>query len=120
MNETSSYGIYNYVDTPNLTMAQLVSEVRQSLGRGIGTGLRLPYFFGLLIGYLGDAFTSVTGKKLPVSSIRVMKFCSSSEFNCGALPQGYAAKHRLEDAILRTIAAEFLHPDPSREIFFTE
>lgn len=120
LNETSSYGVYNYVDTPNLTMTQLVSEVRQSLGRGHGTGLRLPYLFGLLIGYLGDAFTSVTGKKLPVSSIRVKKFCSSSEFNCGARPQGYLAKHRLEDAILRTIDAEFLHPDPNREIFFTE
>lgn len=120
MNETSSYGVFNYVDTPNLTMAQLVSEVRQSLGRDSGTGLRLPYFFGLLIGYLGDAFTRVTGKKLPVSSIRVKKFCSSSEFNCGRRPQGYVAKHRLEDAISRTIDAEFLHPDPKREIFFTE
>jgi nucleoside-diphosphate-sugar epimerase len=120
VNETSSYGVYNYVDTPNLTMAQLVSEVRHSLGRGNGTGLRLPYFFGLLVGYLGDAFTSLTGKKLPVSSIRVKKFCSSSEFNCGARPQGFVAKHRLEDAISRTIDAEFLHPDPNREIFFTE
>lgn len=120
MNETSSYGVYNYVDTPNLTMAQLVSEVRQSLGRGHGTGLRLPYFFGLLIGYLGGAFTSVTGKKLPVSSIRVKKFCSSSEFNCRARPEGYVAKHRLEDAISKTIDAEFLNPDPDREIFFTE
>jgi nucleoside-diphosphate-sugar epimerase len=120
MNETSSYGVYNFVDTPNLTMAQLVSEVRQSLGRGNGTGLRLPYFFGLLIGYLGDAFTSLTGKKLPVSTIRVKKFCSSSEFNCGACPEGYVAKHRLDDAITKTINAEFLHRDPSREIFFTE
>ena len=120
MNETSSYGVYNYVDTPNLTMAQLVSEVRQNLGRGNGTGLRLPYFVGLLIGYLGDAFTIVTGKKIPVSSIRVKKFCSSSEFNCSTAPKGHVAKHRLEDAISRTINAEFLHPDPNREIFFTE
>ncbi len=120
MNETSSYGVYNYVDTPNLTMTELVSEVRQSLGRGKGTGVRLPYVFGLLIGYLGDAITRVTGKKLPVSSIRVKKFCSSSEFNCSAHPKGYVAKHRLDDAISRTIDAEFLHPDPDREVFFTE
>lgn len=120
MNETSLYGVYNYVDTPNLTMAELVSEVRQSLGRGKGTGLRLPYLFGLLIGYLGDAFTSVTGKKLPVSSIRVKKFCSSSEFNCSARPKDFVANHRLQDAISRTIHVEFLHPYPGREIFFTE
>jgi GlcNAc-P-P-Und epimerase len=76
-------------------MSQLVSDVRQNLGRGNAIGLRVPYSFGLLIGYFGDAFTSMTGKKQPVSSIRVKKFCSSSEFNCGARSQGYVAKHRL-------------------------
>ena len=120
MNEKSQYAVYNYVDTPNLTMAELVSEVRQSLGFGNGTGVPLPYFIGLFIGYLGDVFTSVTGKKLPVSSIRVKKFCSSSEFNCSARPRDYVAKYQMKDAISKTIDAEFLHPDPNREIFFTE
>ena len=42
------YGIYNYVDTPDLTMNELVSQVRSKL-RGVeGVGFRLPYWLGII------------------------------------------------------------------------
>lgn len=118
--ERSHYAVYNYVDEPNLSMDELVSEVRRSLHRGEGTGLRLPYFVGLFLGYLADIIARATGRKLPVSSIRVRKFCSSSEFRARARPNGFEARHSLMKAIEKTVDAEFLKPDPHREIFFTE
>ena len=37
-------GIFNYVDTPDLTMNDLVSQVRYALRGKYNVGLRLPYW----------------------------------------------------------------------------
>ena len=115
------YGVYNYIDTPNLTMNELVSQVRHTLKGKYGVGPRLPYWLGMMLGYVADALAKVTGKNLPVSSIRVKKFTSSSEFrsakNCLA---SFEAPFSLEDGITRTLHSEFVNPDLSREIFYTE
>ena len=57
------YGIYNYVDTPNLTMNELVSQVRFKLKGKRGVGLRLPYWLGMVLGYTADVVSFVTKKK---------------------------------------------------------
>ncbi len=115
------YGVFNYVDTPDLTMNELVSQVRQTLKNKEGVGLRLPYWLGILLGYVADGVTKVSGKNLPVSSIRVKKFASSTEFSSskGEL-EGFDPPYRLEDGIGRTLQSEFVWPDPKREIFYTE
>ena len=43
-----TYGVYNYVDTPDLTMNELVSQVRTKLRGRDGVGPRLPYWLGLI------------------------------------------------------------------------
>ena len=115
------YGVFNYVDPPDLTMNELVSQVRQTLKNKEGVGLRLPYWLGILLGYVADGVTKVSGKNLPVSSIRVKKFASSTEFSSskGEL-EGFDPPYRLEDGIGRTLQSEFVWPDPKREIFYTE
>jgi GlcNAc-P-P-Und epimerase len=120
LSEHANCAVYNYVDEPNLTMSELVAEVRQRLKRGRGGGPRLPYLFGLLLGYIADAVAKLTGRKLPVSALRVRKFCSSSEFTAMAKPASFKARHSLRDALSETIDAEFMRPDPQREIFYTE
>ena len=74
------YGVYNYIDTPDLNMNELVSQVRQTLKGKQGAGIRLPYWFGMLLGYVADAIAKISGRNLPVSSIRVKKFSASTEF----------------------------------------
>jgi GlcNAc-P-P-Und epimerase len=83
------YGVYNYTDTPDLSMNELVSQVRLSLKGKDSVGLRLPYWVGVVLGYTGDFISYVTRKNLPVSSIRVKKFVSSTEFK--------SAKNTLND-----------------------
>ena len=116
-----NYGVYNYVDTPDLTMNELVSQVRQELKRKQGVGLRLPFWLGILLGYVADAVSKISGRNLPVSSIRVKKFASSTEFaSAKSELNGFDAPFSLKEGICRTLQSEFLKPDPSREIFFTE
>ena len=115
------YGVYNYVDTPDLTMNELVSEVRAKLKGKTGVGPRLPYWLGLVLGYAADLVAQISGKNLPVSSIRVKKFASSTEFKSAkAALENFQAPFLLSDGVHRTLQSEFVSPDPNREIFFTE
>jgi len=115
------YGIYNYVDTPDLTMNELISEVRAKLTGTTEVGLRLPYWLGLILGHLADFISKVSGKNLPVSSIRVKKFASSTEFRSAkASLDDFKAPFLLSEGIERTLRSEFINPDPDREVFFTE
>jgi len=115
------YGVYNYVDTPDLTMNELVSQVRAKLKDKTGVGPRLPYWLGLLLGYAADFVAKLSGKNLPVSSIRVKKFASSTEFRSAkASLDNFKPPFLLSDGVERTLQSEFIAPDPNREIFFTE
>ena len=57
------YGLYNYVDTPDLTMNELVSQVRNRLLGKSGVGLRIPLWVGLFLGYVADCI-SIFSKKI--------------------------------------------------------
>jgi nucleoside-diphosphate-sugar epimerase len=115
------YGVYNYVDTPDLTMNELVSQVRAKLKGKEGAGLRLPYWLGLLLGYTADLVAKISGKNLPVSSLRVKKFTSSTEFKSAkASLDNFQAPFLLGQGVERTLQSEFINPYPNREIFFTE
>ena len=115
------YGVYNYVDTPDLTMNELVSQVRAKLNGKDGVGPRLPYWLGIILGYTADLVAKLSGKNLPVSSIRVKKFTSSTEFKSAkACLDNFSAPFHLSEGVERTLQSEFILPDKDREIFFTE
>ncbi|MDB2323482.1 NAD-dependent epimerase/dehydratase family protein [Planktomarina temperata] len=115
------YGVFNYVDTPDMTMNELVRQVRVKLKGKNSVGLRLPYWFGMILGKVADLVSALTGKNLPVSSIRVKKFTSSTEFNSAknTLDQ-FKAPLSLSQGIERTLQSEFISPSPHQEIFYTE
>jgi nucleoside-diphosphate-sugar epimerase len=115
------YALINYVDTPDLTMNQLVSHVRSKLTGSDGVGVRVPYWLGLFIGYSADISSLFHKKRLPISAIRVKKFVTESEFASSKCElDDFTAPFELIDGIQRTIESEFISPDPKREIFYTE
>lgn len=115
------YGVYNYVDTPDFTMNELVSLVRSQLkGKG-GVGVRLPYWLGVLLGFMADATSFVTRKNLSVSSIRVKKFVLSTEFKSANVNlSGFVPPFKLSEGVNRTLDSEFISPNLNQEIFYTE
>ena len=115
------YAVFNYVDTPDLEMNTLVRQVRKVLKGRDSVGIRLPYLVGILLGLAADGLTRLTGKKLPLSSVRVKKFCSSTAFGSAkAELDGFTPPFSLQEGIDRTLHSEFISPDPESEIFFTE
>jgi nucleoside-diphosphate-sugar epimerase len=115
------YRLFNYVDTPDLDMNDLVRQVRKELKGKDNVGIRLPHWVGIVLGFAADSFTGITGKKLPLSSIRLKKFCSSTAFGSAKMElDGFTPPFSLQEGIERTLHSEFISPDPKREIFFTE
>lgn len=116
-----NYAVFNYVDTPDLDINTLVRQVRKILRGRDSVGIRIPYWIGLIFGFAADGFAIITGKKLPLSSIRVRKFCRSTAFQSSKQElDGFIPPFTLQEGINRTLKSEFISPDPDREIFFTE
>jgi nucleoside-diphosphate-sugar epimerase len=102
--------VYNYVDKPDFNMNTLVSEIYRHKGQKAPT-LRIPYSIGIIGGYCFDLLAKLTGKKLPISSIRVKKFCSSTEINSDKLDScGFQRPIDFKDGLQRTLSHEFGDP----------
>lgn len=102
----TTYGVFNYVDTPDYDMNALVTDVRKTMLGKTGVGPRLPKWAGLVLGWVADLVAKVTGRKLPISRIRVKKFTSSTSFasSKGDL-DGFVAPYSLEDGLSRTLTS---------------
>ncbi len=99
--------LYNYADKPDLTMHELVHDVRHAMGRK-GPGPKLPYPLGIAGGKVFDALANVTGKTFPVSEIRVRKFCANTVVNADKLKEtGFVAPYTLQQGFAEMVSAEF-------------
>ena len=75
----------------------------------------------MLLGYVADAVAKLSGKNLPVSSIRVKKFASSTEFKSSKVSlDDFTPPFTLKEGLQRTLHNEFVICDPDAEIFLTE
>ncbi len=112
--------IYNYIDKPDFTMNKLVKSVNRLLGRSESINFRLPFALGLAIGKVFDIVGKLTGKRFPISAVRVKKFCANSVYNTAIDNTGFAAPVPLEIALERTIRHEFIESHKEQAVFFTE
>jgi GlcNAc-P-P-Und epimerase len=101
--------IVNYADKPDFTVRELVMAVRSTLrGRPSKVGLALPYWLGLAIGFVFDGLARVLRKPLPISSVRVRKFCAETSIATPVLAAtGFVPPYDMREALDRTILAEF-------------
>lgn len=107
-NRQFGYEVYNYIDKPDFTMNELVSVVSKVLKKHIPS-LHVPYFVGLIAGYGFDFVAKLLRKKLSVSSVRVKKFCATTQFDSGkAHSSGFKAPYTLEEGLERTLTYEFI------------
>ncbi len=112
--------IFNYIDKPDFDMNTLVSEARKTLFGKNNVGIRLPAFLGMTIGYFADVVAKITGKTLPVSSIRVKKFMGTTQFASSVSETGFVPPVSLEEGLARTLRYEFLEDNSDKRTFETE
>lgn len=119
-NKTTGYNVYNYIDKPDFNMNELVGHVSKVLNKHIPT-THFPYWLGMLGGYGFDLSAKITGKKLTVSSVRVKKFCATTEFDATKVKEtGFKAPYTLGEGLARTLEFEFIHDASNGITFKTE
>jgi nucleoside-diphosphate-sugar epimerase len=112
--------IYNYIDKPDFTMNSLVAHVNKLLGRPAEIKFRLPFSIGLLIGSCFDLVAKITGKKFPISAIRVKKFCANSVYESAIESTGFIPPVPLMKAIEKTVRFEFIEDHTTEQVFYSE
>ena len=96
--------VYNYADGPDLSMDELVALVKGALGQDPAPGLRLPYALGYAGAALLDGVARLSGRRFPISRVRVRKFCASTRFDAGrAMASGFRPEVSLAEGIARTL-----------------
>jgi GlcNAc-P-P-Und epimerase len=109
----SGIAVLNYADKPDLTTRELVAIADKYMGTTASKRPSLPFSLALPIGYCCDALSVITRKELPISSVRVRKFCAETSVSSARLDdQGFCRPFTLEEGLARTILAEF--PSESR------
>ena len=99
--------LFNYADKPDLTTRELVETLLRVLGRTPRAGVRVPYAVGYLGGLACDLAAALTGAKLPVSAVRVKKFCSTTTFSTARVEAaGFQPPYSLREALERTVRHE--------------
>lgn len=118
--QKAGYEVYNYVDKPDLNMNQLVAEVETSLNKKIPS-VHVPYPVGMLGGYCFDLLSKITGKKYAISSVRVKKFCATTQFDATKVHNsGFVAPYTLSQGLDRTLQYEFVSSDKDNITFSSE
>ena len=109
-------------DKPDFNMNDLVIELRKALGRSPKTGFHWPYFLGYAGGAVFDFLALITGKKFPVSRIRIKKFCSDTLFNGENIKNtGFEPPVSLGEGLAKTIRFEFVeNEDRDKVLFYSE
>tara|TARA_B100000795_G_C22803917_1_gene443608 strand:+ start:2811 stop:3782 length:972 start_codon:yes stop_codon:yes gene_type:complete len=98
--------IYNYADKPDLELNKIIEIASLSLGKKFNKNIYLPYFLGLVIGYIADFISYLLRVNLPISSIRVKKFAANTSYSSINI-KGFEDVIRIEDALKETINYEF-------------
>jgi GlcNAc-P-P-Und epimerase len=96
--------VFNYADKPDMTTRELVALAARELGKP-GRIRRIPYPLALTAGYGFDLVARATGRRFPISAIRVRKFCASSVIDATkAFTTGFEPRYSLEEGVHAMLA----------------
>jgi nucleoside-diphosphate-sugar epimerase len=112
--------VFNFVDQPDFDMNELVLLVRKALGRPEKLGVRLPFWAGLAGGTAFDMVAAVTGRRFPISAVRVRKFCANSVYETAVRRTGFVPPVPLHEALQRTVRHEFLEDHQGDILYYSE
>lgn len=107
--------IFNYADGPDMKTSDLVQHVWRCLGKS-GQPRRMPKSVAMAGGMAFDVVARMTGRRFPISAVRVRKFCESTQFRADRIAAtGFRAPYSLAEGLERTLASEFGSQKPRGE-----
>jgi GlcNAc-P-P-Und epimerase len=113
------YYVFNYADKPDFSMTELVKVIEIKMNISVPK-LKIPYWLGMLGGYGFDLLSLITRKKFSVSSVRVKKFCATTQFNSTKAHSNFKAPYSLKEGLDLTLEHEFINPKEDEVLFYSE
>lgn len=114
---TKGFNVFNYTDSPDMTMNELVNHASRELNSHV-PAIHFPLWLGMAGGKCFDLLARMLRRKLPISSVRVKKFCISTQFNSSkAHNSGFTAPFTLAEGLSRTLEFDFVkHLSPLQHL----
>jgi nucleoside-diphosphate-sugar epimerase len=105
---TAGRQIYNYADKPDFTMNELITEIEKTLPIKI-PAIKVPFFLGMVGGYLFDIMAFIIQKKMSISSVRIKKFCATTQFDSTKVEEsGFEKPFTIGQGLANTLNHEFI------------
>jgi len=102
-----SLDIFNFAGKNDLSINDIVFIVKNELGIE-KEFVKIPYSLGLIGGYIFDGISKVTGKKFPISAVRVQKFAAETTVSTKHLFQsGFVEPYTLKEGLQKMIQYEY-------------
>ena len=102
--QSAAFDVYNWVEKPDMTSREIAEAIYEALGRQ-APGLSIPLPVALALAWPFDLFIRLTGRNLPVSSMRVRKLAGDqTRFEADkARAAGYVPRVTLGEGIDRMV-----------------
>lgn len=106
-NAEPGVNIYNFAGKPDLSTEETVAIIKDELS--IPSKMpHVPEWVGLIGGYAFDALSKITGRKYPISTVRIKKFTADTIVSTEKLREsGFVDAYTLEEGLRRMIRDEF-------------
>ena len=116
----TGYHVFNYSDKPDYSMTDLVSVIENKMNISISK-LKIPYWIGMIAGYGFDLIALILRKKLIVSSVRIKKFCATTQFDASNAHSVFSPPFTLKEGLDKTLEYDFIKSkDNDDVVFFSE
>ena len=105
---TKGYSVYNYADKPDLSMNELSELIINKMKLNI-VRLKIPFWLGMFCGFILDLIAFLTKTKFALSSVRIKKFCATTQFDASKVHIEFNAPYMLRKGLDKTLEYEFLN-----------
>ena len=113
------YHVFNYADKPDLLMTDLTQFIEKKMKINLPKQ-KIPYWLGMLGGYGFDLMSFISCKKKSISSVRVKKFCATTQFDAFKAHEIFDPPYSLQEGLNKTLEHEFINPKQDEILFYSE
>jgi nucleoside-diphosphate-sugar epimerase len=113
------YHVFNYADKPDFSMVELTQTIEEKMKSKLPS-IKIPYLLGMMGGYGFDFISVLSGKKFSISSVRVQKFCATTQFDASKVHGVFKPPYTLEEGLNKTLEHEFINKQEDDVLFYSE
>jgi nucleoside-diphosphate-sugar epimerase len=113
------YHVFNYADKPDFSMVELTQTIEEKMKIKLPS-IKTPYLLGMMGGYGFDFISVLSGKKFSISSVRVQKFCATTQFDSDKVHSSFKAPYTLKEGLDKTLEHEFINTKEDEVLFYSE